>query len=383
MFRLSMKNVLARKGRLALTALAIIAGTTFLSGVFVFSATIRSTFDTIFSNAFKKTDAFVRSTNKIDAGFDTTRDQIPDSLIVTVQGVPGVKTAVGDVQGFAQMSTAAGKEMGTGGAPTFGSVYTGAPISPWTLSSGKAASGGNEVVIDHASAKKFDVKVGDQISVTSKVGSQKFTVAGIVRFAGSDTTGGATWALFDLPTAETFVNGKAGLIDSIDVGGDGSLSQQALSDRIEQAVHQAGQPQTEVLTGKQITEENKSDIEKGLSFLTIFLSIFAFIAIFVGSFIIFNVFSISAAQRQRENALLRAIGASRSQVTKSLLVEALVVGIGGSLIGFAAGIGLAFAILWLLSKAGFGVGASSLVIKPAGFIITMVVGATVTMLCAI
>ena len=105
-----------------------------------------------------------------------------------------------------------------------------------------------------------------------------------------------------------------------------------------------------MLTGKQITDENKSDIERGLSFFTMFLSIFALIAIFVGSFIIFNVFSISAAQRQQENALLRAIGASRGQVTRSLLVEALVVGIGGSLIGFVAGIGLATAILELLSQ---------------------------------
>jgi putative ABC transport system permease protein len=148
-------------------------------------------------------------------------------------------------------------------------------------------------------------------------------------------------------------------------------------------VQQAGQPQTEVLTGKQITEENKSDIEKGLSFLTLFLSIFALIAIFVGSFIIYNVFSISAAQRQRENALLRAIGASRSQVTRSLLVEALVVGIGGSLIGFAAGIGLAALILRILTAFGLGVGSSTLVIGVSGFVITMLVGSIVTMLCGI
>ncbi len=383
MLRLSLKNVLARKGRLALTALAIIAGTTFLSGVFVFSDTIRGTFDTIFANAFAKTDAFVRSTNKVDAGFDTTRDQIPDSMIATVAAVPGVTSATGDVQGFAQMSTAAGKEIGGGGPPTFGSVFTGAPTSPWSIKEGRAPSGGSEVVIDQHSADQYDVNVGDKVSVTTQVGTQQFDVVGTARFAGSDTTGGASWALFDLPTAQSFVIGKPGLIDSIDVGGDGSLTQQELADRVEQSLQQAGNTNVEVLTGKQITEENKSDIERGLSFLTVFLSIFALIAIFVGSFIIFNVFSISAAQRQQENALLRAIGASRGQVTRSLLVEALVVGIGGSLIGYIAGIGLARAILWLMEQAGFGVGSSSLVIKPTGFIITMLVGALVTLLCAI
>lgn len=383
MFRLSLKNVLARKGRLLLTALAIIAGTAFLSGVFVFSDTIRGTFDKIFASAFEKTDAFVRSTNKVDAGFSTTRDQIPDTLIAEVRAVPGVTVAEGDVQGFAQMSTSAGKEMGGGGPPTFGSVFQDSPITPWSLAEGRAASGGSEVVIDKAAADKFDVKVGDQVTITTQVGSQPFTVTGIVRFAGSDTTGGATWALFDLPTAQSFVIGKPGVVDSIAVGGDGSLSQQELADRIEQTLQQGGAQNIEVLTGKQITDENKSEIEKGLSFLTLFLSIFALIAIFVGSFIIFNVFSISAAQRQQENALLRAIGASRGQVTRSLLAEALVVGIGGSLIGYVLGIGLAKTILSILTSAGFGVGSSSLEIKPSGFIITMLVGVVVTLLCAI
>jgi putative ABC transport system permease protein len=383
MFRLSLKNVLARKGRLALTALAIIAGTTFLSGVFVFSDTIRGTFDQIFSSAYAKTDSFVRSTNKVDAGFSTTRDQIPDSLIAEVRAIPGVTTADGDVQGFAQMSTADGKEMGGGGPPTFGSVFDGSPISPWGLADGRAASGGSEVVIDRGSAKRYDVEVGDQISVTTQVGTQDFTVTGTAKFAGNDTSGGATWALFDLPTAQSFVNGKPGLVDSIVVGGDGTLSQQELSDRIEQSLQQAGNQNIEVLTGKQITDENKSEVEKGLSFLTLFLTIFALIAIFVGSFIIFNVFSISAAQRQQENALLRAIGASRSQVTRSLLAEALVVGIGGSLIGYVGGIALAKLILTILSSAGIGVASSTLQIKPSGFVITMIVGVLVTLLCAI
>src|SRR4051794_23527448 len=189
MFKLSLKNVLARKGRLLLTAAAIIAGTTFLSGVFVFSDTIRGTFDRIFSSAYAKTDAFVRSTNKVDAGFDTTRDQLPDSLIATVQAVPGVASATGDVQGFAQMSTSDGKEMGGGGPPTFGGVFTESATTPWAIADGRAASGGSEVVIDRASAKKYDVDVGDEISVTTQVGTQKFTVSGIARFAGNDSSG--------------------------------------------------------------------------------------------------------------------------------------------------------------------------------------------------
>ena len=384
MFRLSLKNVLARKGRLLLTALAIIAGTAFLSGVFVFSDTIRSTFDTIFTNAYKDTDAYVRSTNKVEADFNTVRDQIPDSLIATVEAIPGVKVAGGDIQGFARMSTSSGTEMGTGGAPTFGSVYSGLPISPWTLADGGSPpTGADQVALDKATADKFDVKVGDTISVTTSAGSKPFTVTGLARFAGSEGTGGATWALFDLPTAESFVVGKPGMVDAIAVGGDGTQSQAQLSQNIEQALQQQGTSQIEVLTGAQITDENKSDVEKGLSFFTLFLTIFALIAIFVGSFIIFNVFSISAAQRQQENALLRAIGANRGQVTRTLLVEALVVGIGGSLIGYVGGIGLAALIAKILKSAGIGFASSGLIIKPSGLIITLLVGSIVTILCAI
>ena len=122
------------------------------------------------------------------------------------------------------MSTSKGKEMGGGGPPTFGSVYDGSPISPWGMADGRLAAGGSEVVIDRGTAKRYDVKVDDKISITTQVGTQEFTVVGTARFAGNDSTGGATWALFDLPTAQAFVNGKPGLVDSIVVGGDGTLS---------------------------------------------------------------------------------------------------------------------------------------------------------------
>ncbi|MEO5724200.1 MAG: FtsX-like permease family protein, partial [Ilumatobacteraceae bacterium] len=381
MFRLSLRNVWARKGRLMLTALAIIAGTAFLSGVFVFSDTIRGSFDTLFANAYAKTDAYVRSSNKIEGDFgNTIRDGIPDTLVGTVRAVPGVKYATGDVTGFARLSTTSGKEIGTSGPPAFGSVYTGSPTSPWSLSEGNPPNGPNEVVIDKHSAKLGSLHTGDQVKVTTAVGVETVTVVGIARFAGSDTTGGATWALFDLPTAQKYVTGKPGQVDAIIVGGDGTMSQQQLADRVETAI---GQPDVEVLTGKQIIAENQTAVERGLSFVKLFLTIFALISLFVGSFIIFNVFSISAAQRQKENALLRAIGASRSQVTRSLFAEALVVGVGGSLLGFVGGVGLALGIMKLLTAGGFGPGTSSLVIQPNAFVITVVVGIVVTLLCAI
>ena len=381
MFKISLKSALARKGRLLLTSLAVIAGCAFLSGVFVFSDTIRGTFDKLFANAYENTDAFVRSSNVIEADFgEESRDRLDDSLIATVAAAPGVSEAVGDVQSFARVSTLDGEEIGQDGPPKFGGVFSGSTASPWDLVEGKAPAGRNEVVIDRTSSKTGDISVGDEVDVTTVAGTRRANVVGIATFAGSDTSGGATWALFDLPTAQEFVLGQPGKIDAIVVRSDGSISDEELKARLSQLFVD---DDVEVLTGAEITEENQSDIEEGLSFFTIFLTIFAAISLFVGSFIIYNVFSISAAQRQKENALLRAIGASRRQVTWTLFVEALLVGALGGLLGFAGGVGLAALINKLLEAAGVGPTDTSLVVNPSVLVITMIVGIVVTLVCAI
>lgn len=381
MFRIALKSALARKGRLLLTSLAVIAGCAFLSGVFVFSDTIRGSFDRLFANAYENTDAFVRSSNVIEADFGTeSRDRIPDSLIAEVRALPGVAEAEGDIQGFARIATADGKAIGQDGPPKFGGVWIDSPSSPWSLAEGAGPADATEVVIDRRSAKEGDIVLGDTVQVTSIGGVRELTVSGIATFAGSDTSGGATWALFDLPTAQEFVIGQPGLVDSIAVVSDGSLTDVELADLIEQQY--VGQD-IEALTGTEITEENQTAVQEGLQFFTIFLTIFAVISLFVGSFIIYNVFSISAAQRQRENALLRAIGASRGQVTRVLFVEAIVVGLVGGLLGFAGGVGLATAIIKLLTATGFGPSDTALTIKPWVLVVSVIVGVVVTLICAI
>lgn len=381
MFRIALKNTLARKGRLLLTAMAIIAGCAFLSGVFVFSDTIRGTFDRLFANAYEKTDAFVRSSNVIEGDFGAeSRDRLPDTLIGQIRLLPGVAEAQGDVMGFARLATADGTVIGQAGPPKYGGVFVESASSPWALTEGRIAASSTEVVVDRRSAKEGPIAVGDTVTITSKAGVRPFTVVGIATFAGADTSGGATWGLFDLPTAQEFVLGRPGQVDSIAVVGDGSLTRAELTDRIEEQF--AGQD-IEALTGDEITEENQSAVEQGLSFFTLFLTIFAAISLFVGSFIIYNVFSISAAQRQRENALLRAIGASRAQVTRALFIEALVVGVVGGVLGFLGGVVLATVIIELLTAIGLGPSDSQLVVKPMSFVITLVVGVIVTMLCAI
>jgi putative ABC transport system permease protein len=380
MFKLSLRNIWSRKGRMLLTAIAVIAGTAFLSGVFVFTDTIKGSFNEMFATAYAKTDAFVRSSNVIEGDFgNTTRDRIDASLIAVVSKVPHVTESHGDVSGTATVSFN-GKVVGQDGPPKFASTWIVSDGSPWRIVDGKAPSGPTDVVIDRASSKSAKIKVGDTVSITSSGQPRVFTVTGIATFVGSDTTGGASWSLFTLPTAQEFVIGDTTKLDSVIVRSDGAISDTELAKSIHTAI---GKPDVEVLTGKQITQENQSAVAKSLSFITLFLSIFALIAMFVGSFIIYNVFSISAAQRQRENALLRAVGASRAQVTRSMFIEAMVVGVGGSAVGCVGGIGLALVILKALSAVGFGPGSTSLVLHPWGFVLTMIIGVVVTVLCAI
>src|SRR6187455_2894537 len=175
MFRVAFKGALARKGRLFLTSLAVIAGCAFLSGVFVFSDTIRGSFDRLFANAYENTDAYVRSSNVIEGDFgDETRDRIDDSLIPTIAATPGVSEVVGDVQSFARVSTLDGTEIGIDGPPKFGGVMSGSSASPWDLDEGALPVGPDQVVVDRSSAKQGPIDVGDQVDVTASGGARRF-----------------------------------------------------------------------------------------------------------------------------------------------------------------------------------------------------------------
>lgn len=379
MWRLSLKNVWSRKGRLLLTALAVIAGTAFLSGVFVFTDTMKASFDSMFADAFKDTDAYVRSSKVIEGDFgEDQRDRIDQTLVDAVRAIPGVAAADPVVQSVAAI-TFKGKVLGTDGPPKFGSSLGNSKASPFAIAEGQPPSPGT-VVIDRGSAKSGKVKIGDTVTIVTINGVRNFTVSGIATFAGNDSSLGATWALFDLATAQEFLSGQPGKIDGISVLGDGSVSQDTLAKTIGTAL---ANPALEVKTGAQITKENQDSVAQVLSIITVAFSVFALISLFVGSFIIYNVFSISAAQRTQENALLRAIGASRRQVTRSMFTEALVVGIGGSLLGCLGGLGLAALILSILQRIGWLANEASLSVQPTGFVITLVVGVLVTLVCAI
>ena len=381
MLHLTLRELAAKKLRLLTTAIAVMLGVAFMAGTLVLTATISKTFDGLFADGYAGTDAYVRGTSEIDAEFGAQRPRLDASIIDTIAQVDGVAAAEGKVSGYAQLVDDAGEPVGDPGegAPTFGESWsTVAELNPYRIAEGHAPSRPEEVVIDRHSAKTGDIHVGDATTVLTKRGAQQFTVSGIATFGDADSMGGASAVLFDPTTAQDLV-AEPGQIDGVAVVAADGFSQQQVNDNIAKVLP-AG---AEVLTGDQITAETQGDVKDGMAFFNTFLMVFAVIALFVGAFIIFNTFSIIVAQRQKEMALLRALGASNRQVTRSVLVEATIVGFTASLAGVGAGVGVAKLLKMLLAAFGIDIPAGSVVVALSTVVTCLAVGTIVTVASAL
>src|SRR5690606_30972574 len=228
------------------------------------------------------------------------------------------------------------------GAPTFGGNWTDIDeLNPFDIVDGRPPEAPGEIVIDRGTAKDAGYEVGDRVTVQTQAASEEFELVGVAAFGTADSPGGTTYVLWTTDEAQRLV-GEPDRVSAIGVVAEDGLSQADLVGNIERALDDAGQAEgIEVLTGEEITEETQSDIKESLGFLTTFLLVFAFIAVFVGVFVIYNSFAIIVAQRTRELALLRAIGARRRQVRRAVVVEALLIGLVGAVVGFLGGLGLA------------------------------------------
>jgi putative ABC transport system permease protein len=286
-----------------------------------------------------------------------------------------------DIQAFARIIGKDGEPLGSDGAgpPTFGSVGEEFQGALWTISEGRFAAGPTEVVLDEASAKAGNFVLNDKVKVVAQAGSREFTLVGIAGYGDVRSPGGATFALFDLATAQEFL-AKPGFVDAILISGDGSASDEELAQAINAAIPSSYK--TETLTGAEITKETQDQIGSALSFFGVLLSAFSYIALGVSIFVIYNVFSISAAQRQRENALLRAIGASKKQVTRALMIESGVVGLFGSTIGLFAGIGISKLLSAAFRKLGIDLPSGGLVVPGSTVVKTILIGLFVTVISA-
>lgn len=379
MFRLTIRTILSHKRRMISTVLSIVLGVAFLAGTLVFTDSLQRTFDDLFSSVYANTDAVVRSSQEIETQAGTTRGRIPDTMLDVVAGVPGVAEVMGSVSGYARILAKDGDPLGVDqGSPNFGMEMNDSASSSWTIVAGRVPVGGTEMAMDKGSFDQGDFVLDDPVTVISQQGPRTFTVVGVVRFGSADSPAGSRVALFDLATAQEFV-GQPDQLDSINVRGDGSLDPQTLASDIA-AVLPDG---VEALTGQQMADESSNTIKDALGFFSTLLIVFACIALFVGSFIIYNTFSIVVAQRKRENALLRAIGASERQVQVALLVEAVVMGLLGSLVGFLAGFGMAKLLRGLLDALGIEIPSNGLVLLPRTLVVSFVVGTVITVAAAV
>jgi putative ABC transport system permease protein len=391
MFKVTWKGLIAHKLRFVLTGIAVILGVAFISGTFVFTATIQQTFDDLIANIYKGTDAQVRGPEafKQDQGGPgaTPRPPILASVQQIVAQAPGLAAAQGNVQiDYAQLVNNKGKAIGNPGqgAPALGFGWN--PVKKLNqfnlVPGGHPPRSADEVVIDKGSADKGHLRVGKTVKVLTGLPPKNYKIVGIARFGTADNLAGASVVLFTIPQAQR-IAGLPGKFDYIDVVGKPGLSQDELAANIRKTLQQHGLGTLEVVTGKKLIEENQSQIGKALGFLNTGLLIFAFVALIVGAFIIYNTFSIVVAQRTREMALLRAIGASTRQVLGSIIGESLVIGVIASAIGVFGGIALALGLRWVMSLLGIDLPGSGAVVPARAVIWGMLVGIVVTLLSSI
>ena len=385
MLHATLKSLLARKLRLGLTALSIVLGVGFVAGTFVLTDTMNKAFDDLFAQAASGSDVIVRATSAFEpsqAGGGSggqQRNPIPEDLVATVAGVPGVQSAEGGVSGYAQMvDPKTGDAIGGLGPPTFGANWNQTANATLELRSGIPPTGRDQVVVDAATAKKYQLSVGQTIRILFQGPPREFRIVGIAGFGTADNLGGATLALFDTATAQQ-VLGKEGVVDEIDVVADPGVSDTQLRTRIQDALPTG----VEAVTSTTVADENSQALKEGLGFFRTALLVFAFIALFVGAFIIFNTFSIIVAQRTRELALLRTLGATRRQVLTSVIVEAFVVGLFASVLGIVAGIGIAIGLQGLLAAFNIDLPSTSTQLEPRTIVVALLIGTLVTVFSSI
>jgi putative ABC transport system permease protein len=381
MWKVTVSGLLARKLRLALTAVAIVLGVTFVTGTLVLTDTLNRTFDTLIGTAYqhinfqiRSTAAFASNTISGTAG----RKPIPESIATAVRRLPGVAYVDGSVSGYAQFVAPDGNAVGDAGSALGFSFDPNQQLSSVRVVDGRAPTTADAVVMDKGTATKYRFRVGDRVRVLLGSSPQTFTISGIVTFGAADNLAGTTLAGFALPTAQGLFNTR-GYYDTIDV----LATLGADNVRLQRAIAGVLPPGVEVVSGHTVASELSSAVGNALSFLSTALLVFALISLFVGAFTIFNTFSITVGQRTRELALLRIVGASRRQVFRSVLAEATLVGMAASLLGLGLGVLAALALKALLGAFGIALPSAPLVFEARTAVIAIAVGVGVTVVSSI
>ncbi|QIK75349.1 ABC transporter permease [Nocardioides piscis] len=379
MFRAALKSLLGRKVRLLMSTFAIVIGVAFVVGTLVFSDTLSRSFTSLMASTVG--DVVVRPANS-DAGSEPTTRTVDAGLVAELADVEGAARVDGNVAAFGVYVVGQdGKLIGGNGAPAIGGNWSEAPaghdLEGLDITSGRAPEKSGEIVLDRATAVEGELGLGETVNIVTATsqGALSAELVGIADFPEGGSLNGATFTAFDTGTAqELFLDGKDEFTD-LWVTAEQGTSQEGLAAAVAQRLPTG----VEAVTGDDAAEEAASAIQEAVGFLTTFLLIFAGISLVVGAFLIVNTFSILVAQRSRELALLRALGASKKQVSRSVLVEALVLGLLGSTIGLGLGVLLAMGIRALFAQFGLDLSGHSLIMAPKTVLAAYAVGVLVTM----
>jgi putative ABC transport system permease protein len=376
MLRLVLRGFVQRKLRVLLTAIAIALGVALMAGTYILTDTINQAFAEVFSTSYANKSVVV--TEKETLG-GSEASVLNEETLARVRAVPGVAAASGSVSSRAALLSTSGKRLTSGSG--FGLIDALQPprFESFTAAKGHLPSAADEVAVDQATATREHLKLGQQIVIAGRAPARRYTIAGIAKFAGSESFGGTSVALLISGQAQ-YVAGEQGVYDGINVAAESNpahpISPQQLASRVRAAL-----PSTlTVRTGAQEAAKQTSNLEEELGFLRTFLLVFAYVALFVGAFIIFNTFSITVAQRTREFGLLRTLGASRGQIMRSVVQEGLMLGVVGAVIGLFGGVLLAPALDGLFKAFGADLPDNGTVLEARTVIVSLGVGIVITVL---
>ncbi len=378
MTSIALRNLGARKLRTILTSLAIVLGVMMVTGTYVLTDTIEQSFDKIFVESNQGVDAVVTSKEAVSTD-DGTEPPLDASVLGTVRGVPGVAAADGGISDpQVAIIGADGERIGGGGAPTFAFSTTLERFDPLEYPEGRPPQSDDEVVIDKAAAERGGYEVGDQVTLAGKQEARQYTLVGVATLGDVESFGGASIALLTLPEAQR-ITGKQGRLDQISVAAADGLDQETLAKRIAAALPASA----EVETGEQNTQSQQDEAADFIGILKTALLVFAGVSLFVAAFLIFNTFSITVAQRTREFAMLRTLGANRRQIINSVIVEAFAIGLGASILGLLAGIAFAPVIGLLFDVLEVDLPNEGTVVETRTFVTALLLGTGLAVLAAL
>ncbi|GAA3810632.1 ABC transporter permease [Streptomyces phyllanthi] len=376
----SLRNFFAHKGRMALSAIAVLLSVAFVTGTLVFTDTMGTTFDKLF--AATASDVTVSAKGASDTG-ETRADNgrppvMPESVLGTVRGTDGVKSAEGTVFSTSVTVVDADKDSlsPTSGAPTIVGNWNANDARTMKISSGNAPRGPDQIMVDADTADKHHLKLGDEIGVITAVGTHRSKISGIADF--QVTNPGAAIFYFDTKTAQEALVGETGVYTNVNVTAASGFSDAQVKKNVASALDKGYQVQT----AKEVADANAKDVGEFMGVMKYAMLGFAGIAFLVGIFLIINTFSMLVAQRTREIGLMRAIGSSRKQVNRSVLAEALLLGVFGSVLGVGAGVGLAIGLMKLMGATGMNLSTDDLTVAWTTPVVGLVLGVVVTVLAA-